>query len=178
MKDGKMKNYLVVILLLLLFAFSATAQQNAVKQTDSPSKLDVLLRVEFEGKPYELKTAELAKLPRREIKTKTQHGEAEAVFSGVDVREILKLAGVKFGDEGKKANLTSYLLVEAADGYQVVFSMIELEPDFTDKIVLLADKRDGKPLSKEEGNVRLIVPDEKKQARSVRQVVVLRVKKT
>ena len=174
----KMKDHFALILIVLLVAFTAAAQEDAVKKTDSPSKTETLLRVEIEsGKSYELKAADLAKLPRREIKAKTQHGEAEAVFSGTDLREVLKLAGVKFGDEGKKANLVSYLLVEAADGYRVIFSMIELEPDFTDKIILLADRRDGKPLSKEEGSVRLIVPDEKKQARSVRQVIVLRVKK-
>ena len=172
-----MKNYFALILTMLLFALSATAQ-NAVKQADSVLKTDALLRVEIDGgKTYELKAAELAKLPRREVKGKTHDG-AEAMFSGVELREVLKLAGVKFGDEGKKSNLVSYLTVEATDNYRAVFAMSELESDFTDKVILLADKRDGKPLAKEEGNLRLVVPDEKKQARWVRQVVVLRVKKT
>ncbi len=93
------------------------------------------------------------------------------------MREVLKLAGVKFGKEAKGSHLNSFLIVEAADNYRVVFAMSELESDLTDKVILLADSRDGKPLSKEKGSVRLVVPDEKKQARWVRQVIVLRVKK-
>ena len=106
--------------------------------------------------------------------SKTHEG-AETTFSGVDLREVLKLAGVKFGDEGKKANLISYLIVEAADNYRVVFAIAELEPNFTDKTILLADQRDGKLLSKDEGKLRLVVPDEKKLARAVRQVVRLKI---
>lgn len=163
------------MLAVLLFALAATAQ-NAEKKIDSQTKTDRILSIEIEGKTYELKPADLAKLARREVKAKVQHGAAEAVFSGVDLREVLKLAGAKFGDEGRKTNLVSYLLVEAADNYRVVFAMTELDADFTDKIILLADKRDGKPLAKEEGALRLIVPDEKRQARAIRQIVRLKIK--
>ncbi len=55
--------------------------------------------------------------------------------------------------------------------------MSELDADLTDKIILLADLRDGKSLSKEEGTFRLVVPDEKKQARWVRQIVALKIRK-
>ena len=164
-----MKFFSYVILLITSLTFSVSAQ------IASPKTNETLLRVETEGgKVFELKTADLAKLPRRDVKTKTHDGK-ETNFSGVDLREVLKLAGVKFGDEGKKANLISYLMVEAADKYRAVFAMIELEPDFTDKIILLADSSEEKPLSKDDGKLRLVVPDEKKQARWVRQVIKLSV---
>lgn len=164
-----MRNTIVFALFIFVLTFSATAQTTSLKSDE------ILLRVETEsGKIFELKTADLAKLPRREVKGKTHSGK-ESSFSGVDLREVLKLAGVKFGDEGKKINLISYLVVEAADKYKAIFAMIELENDFTDKIVLLADSSDGKPLSKDEGKLRLVVPDEKKQARWIRQVIALKV---
>ncbi len=170
-----MKTFIVLTLMFLSLTFSATAQ--TAKQNTPANQSETLLRIETDGgKLFELKAADLAKLPRREVKAKTHDGK-EASFSGVDLREVLKLAGVKFGDEGKKANLISYLTVEAADNYRVVFSMIELEPDFTDKIILLADSTEGKPLSKDDGKLRLVVPDEKKQARWARQVVALKIKK-
>ncbi len=169
-----MKTLILSTFFIFLLAFSATAQA----QTGLPKTDETLLRVEIEGgKVFELKTADLAKLLRREVKGKT-HGGKESSFGGVDLREVLKLAGVKFGDEGKKINLVSYLTVEAADKYRAVFAMTELEPDFTDKIILLADSSDGKPLSKDEGKLRLVVPDEKKQARWVRQVVKLTITNT
>lgn len=168
-----MKLFACGVLSILAFVFSAAAQD--AKQSVSPKTAETALRVETEnGKTVEFKAADLAKLARREVKAKDHDGK-ETTFAGVDLREVLKLAGVKFGEEGKKSNLISYLTVEAADGYRAVFAMLELEPDFTDKIVLLADTHDGKPLSKEEGNLRLVVPDEKKQARWVRQVVALKI---
>ena len=162
---------------LMIFAFVSSSVAQDAKQSASPKNTEpfLLRAITQDDKNYELKWADLAKLPRRDVKGKTHDG-AEATFSGVELREVLKLAGVKFGKEAKGAHLKSYLLVEAADDYRVVFAMSELEPDMTDKVILLADKRDGKPLSKEEGNIRLVVPDEKKQARWVRQVIALKIK--
>jgi hypothetical protein len=37
-------------------------------------------------------------------------------------------------------------------------------------VILLADRRDGQPLAAAEGPLRLVVPDEKRHARWVRQV--------
>ena len=48
-------------------------------------------------------------------------------------------------------------------------------PGFTDRVILLADRRDGKPLSAREGPFQVIVPGEKKHARWVRQVIRLKV---
>ncbi len=70
-------------------------------------------------------------------------------------------------------NLALYLVVEAADNYRAVFALPELDPAFTERIVLLADRRDDKPLSAAEGALRVVVPDEKRQARWVRQVTSL-----
>jgi hypothetical protein len=47
----------------------------------------------------------------------------------------------------------------------------------TDRIILLADARDGQPLSPHEGPFRIIVPKEKRPARWVRQVKSVTVRK-
>jgi hypothetical protein len=57
----------------------------------------------------------------------------------------------------------------------VVFALPELDPGFTDRVILLADKGDGHPLDGKEGPFRIIVPGEKRMARWVRQVTILRV---
>jgi hypothetical protein len=46
----------------------------------------------------------------------------------------------------KGPQMTQVLLIEAADSYKVVFALAELDPDFSDRQIILADKRDGKPL--------------------------------
>jgi DMSO/TMAO reductase YedYZ molybdopterin-dependent catalytic subunit len=53
----------------------------------------------------------------------------------------------------------------------VVFSLAELDSSFTDRIVILAYESEGKRLSHSKGPFRLIVPGEKKPARSSMQVV-------
>ncbi|HEY0429462.1 MAG TPA: hypothetical protein VGC76_16910 [Pyrinomonadaceae bacterium] len=166
-----MKPSIFSILIVFLFVFSANAQTpNAAKTTDEP-----VLRVEIDGKTINLKSSDLAKLPRREVKIKNQDGK-EIVFEGVDVREILKSAGIKFDKETERLNLTRFLIAEAADDYRSVFAFAELDPDFTDKTILLAEKSDGKPLSEKYGRWQIVVPDEKKRGRWVRQVVALKVK--
>ncbi len=70
------------------------------------------------------------------------------------------------------------LVVEASDGYRAVFALPELDPAYTDKIVMLVDKRDGKLLDAKEGPLRIVVPDEKRHARWVRMVTGLVVKRS
>jgi hypothetical protein len=98
-----------------------------------------------------------------------------AEFEGVPVIEVLKAAGMKFGNDLRGPALGHYLLVEAFDGYRVVFALAELDPTFTDHVVLLADRRRGKPLVPKEGVLRVIVPGDKHTSRWIRQVVALKI---
>ena len=59
----------------------------------------------------------------------------------------------------------AFAAAQEKEAKQIDSAMSELESDLTDKVILLADSRYGKALSKEEGSLRLIVSDEKKQAR-------------
>jgi len=54
------------------------------------------------------------------------HGGALEETWGVPVEQILDLAGVTTGKQLKGENLTKYLLVKCADGYEVLFSLAEL----------------------------------------------------
>ena len=120
--------------------------------------------------PQQWTLDDLATLPRREVRARDRDG-AEATFAGVALVDLLRLAGVPLGDKLRGSNLALYLLVEAADSYRVVFALPELDPVFTDRMVLLADHRDGQRLAATEGPLRLVVPGEKRQARWARQVV-------
>jgi hypothetical protein len=67
--------------------------------------------------------------------------------------------------------------VKETDAYRVVFALPELDPAFTDQMILLADRRDDKPLPSNEGPWRIVVPNEKRQGRWVRQVVAITIKR-
>jgi len=87
----------------------------------------------------------------------------------------LEKAGVGLGETLKGKRMASCLLVEATDGYRVVIALPEIDPAFNDKQMVLAFLKDGKRLNDKEGPYRLVIPDEKRMARWVRQVTTLRI---
>lgn len=114
---------------------------------------------------------DLAKMPRATVKT-TSSG-IETVYEGVWLHDVLKRAGVPQGTALRGKALAGYVLAEAQDGYQVVFSLGELDPTFIDNEILLADTANGKPLFGAQGRFRLVVPKDKPGARSVRMLTRL-----
>jgi DMSO/TMAO reductase YedYZ molybdopterin-dependent catalytic subunit len=150
---------------------AASASDEPASKSDS----SVLLQVGGEvARPLTLTALEFARLPRQSVRARDHEGK-EAEFEGVPVFEILQRAGVKLGQELRGPALSLYLVVEASDGYRAVFALPEIDPACTDRTILLADRRDGKSLSSQEGSLRIVVPGEKRHARWVRQVVVLRI---
>lgn len=157
--------FVAIFLPLMVLLISVQGQTPTHKAATDAS---ITIKGEVD-QPLKLNVNDLAKLPRRTVTVKDRDGNS-VKFEGVALVEVLRLAGVPFGDLLKGRNLTKYLLVEAVDSYQAVFALPELDPAYTDKIVLLADRRDGKPLSEQEAPFRLVVPDEKMQARWIRQI--------
>ena len=71
--------------------------------------------------------------------------------------------------------VASYVLIEARDGYKALFALAEIDPTLSDRVVLLADSKDGVPFDEKEGPWRIIVPGDKRPARWVRQVTAISV---
>jgi hypothetical protein len=117
--------------------------------------------------------ADIEALPR--VKVTAGPSGSSAAFEGVPLKALLERAGFGFGEAMKGKWLASGLLVEAADGYRVVIALPEIDPAFTDKQVVLAFLKDGKPLDTKEGPYRIVIPDEKRMARWVRQVTMLKI---
>ena len=123
--------------------------------------------------PLSLTAADLAAMPRATIRM--SNNGIETVYEGVWMSEVLKKAGVRLGEALRGPALAGYVLASAVDGYQVVFSIGELDPAMTDEQFLLADKSDGKPLFGENGAFRLVIPTDKRGARSVRMLTRLEI---
>lgn len=154
-----------------LFFFLLLFTSVATPQSGEQSLLSVTGGAE---QPLQFNRNEFSKLPRRTVQAKNHDGK-ESKYEGVELREILVRAGVKFGQELRGNWLASFVLVEAADNYQAVFALPELDAMFTDRVILLADTCDGKPLPATHGPLQIIVPDEKRHGRWVRQVKSLTV---
>jgi DMSO/TMAO reductase YedYZ molybdopterin-dependent catalytic subunit len=159
----------------LVWVLAILPDPTAARARDPAPRSDVVLSV-VGGVPDKLTltASEFARFPRHTVRAKDHEGK-EAEFTGVPLVEVLKKAGVKFGPDLRGPALATYLVVEAADGYRAVFALPELDPAFTDRVILLADRRDGKAFSAREGPLRIIVPGEKRHARWVRQVIALKV---
>jgi DMSO/TMAO reductase YedYZ molybdopterin-dependent catalytic subunit len=125
-------------------------------------------------KPLSLKMSDLDTMRQAQVVHKEKDGK-DHTYTGVLLSAILQNAGATMGKDLKGKNLAKYILVEAADGYKVVFALAELDKEFTDRLIILADKVDGKPISAGTGPFQVIVQDEKKAARCVKQVTGIKV---
>lgn len=114
------------------------------------------------------------KLERRTIVT--QDRGLKTTFEGVALRDVLAPAGAVFGEKLRGTLLAQVVLATARDGYQVAYGIAELDAAFTDQIVLLADRRDGKPLLPDSGPWQIIVPNDKRPARWIRQLSKIEVR--
>jgi len=150
-----------VLLFALVFSSASLQAQQLTVQADS-------------GKQVVLSRADLEALPHIKV-TASEHSSGPVVFEGVSLKSVLEKAGVTFGEAMKGPRLANCLLVEAADGYRVVLALPELDPAFTDKQTALVFLRDGKPLGEKEGPYRIVIPDDKRMARWVRQVTALKI---
>jgi hypothetical protein len=126
-----------------------------------------------DGKQTVLERSDIESLPH--VKVTTHGSDTSATFEGVALSTILEKAGIELGHSIRGKRLASCLLVEAADGYRAVIALPEIDPDFTDKQVVLAFFEDGKPLDRKAGPYRIVIPDEKRMARWVRQVTKLKI---
>jgi hypothetical protein len=140
----RQNKYLFYVLLLIVSAVSSACFQNPADQ--------IVLHIEnANGKSFELKKKDLAELRHISIDATSKDGTTSR-FEGVKLVDVLRSADAPLGDSLRGKNMTSSVIVEGADGYKASFTLAELDPDFSDKTVILADKRDGQALPKKKGN--------------------------
>jgi hypothetical protein len=132
-----------------------------------------LQAVGTDGKATSLSAAQINALPH--VKVSVQDHGATSEFDGVPLAEVLAAAGIKLGDSMRGPRMTESMLVEAADNYKVVFALAEVDPAFATRQIILADRKNGKPLDAKEGPFRIVAAGDKRGARWVRQVTAIRI---
>jgi len=159
------------IVLLAGMAALCCAQSSAAVPASQPAS--GLLVDGQVSKPLLLTLEALGRLPHQSVAV-TEHDGTMATYSGVPLRDILLQAGAPIGpNQLRGKNLGLYVVAEGADGYKAVIALPEIDAEFTDATILVADKRDGQPLDAKSGPLKLIVPQDKKQARWVRLLIAL-----
>jgi len=125
-------------------------------------------------KPLKLTLKDLEKFPVKELNVKDRDGK-EHTYKGTLLSIVLDSAGVTLGKNLRGENLAKYVLITAADNYQVVYSLAEIDPEFTSNTILIATHVDGNPLPKGEGPARLVNPLDKRPARWIREITSIKV---
>ena len=118
----------------------------------------------------------LKPLPHKTVSVHNPHENTDETYSGVLLIELLKQVGAPVGKDVHGKALAEYVVATGSDGYKAVLALAEVEPDFHPGDVLVADAMDGKPLDAKTGPFRLVVTDDKRPARSVRNLVSVELK--
>ena len=158
-----MKNriHLIGITIFLLFISTISYAQSVIISGEVTS-------------PFTLNIADIQQYKQTTITRKDKDGK-DHTYVGVTLADILQKAGATLGNDLKGKNLATFISVQASDGYQVVFALAELDKNFTDRAIILTTTMDGKPLPSADGPFRIIVQDEKKPARCIKQVTAIKV---
>lgn len=151
---------------IVIVLASSVLSGSAAGQYAAPSEAATLVVAGDVTQPLTLAPADLKSMPRTAV-TVVEEGR-QISYEGVLVGELLKRAGAPVGRDLSGKAVATYVRASAKDGYQVVFSLAELDPAFTSNEIIVADTIDGKPLFDYQGPLRIVAPHDKRGARSIR----------
>ena len=165
--------YLAALLLAALAAGPAAAreaaQEAAQAQAAQQQAVAFAANGRAQGEPLTIEALRALPATSLDISFLTSRGEERARYTGAPLWDILVRRGL-VDTARHHGELCQVAGVTGRDGYFVVLSLGDIAPELGDRRVLLAYERDGAPLPPEKG-IRLIVPGDRRGARSVVDVV-------
>ena len=151
-----------------LFVLAAGLAGASLHAEDAAAPVDKTIDILVDGKATTLDHTAFAGLPHITV-TAAAHDDPPSRWQGVALQDVLGRAAIPTGEALRGRAMARFVRVTASDGYQVIFSIAELDPAFGNVQVVVADSKDGQPLGKD-GPYRLIVPNDKRPARWERNV--------
>ncbi len=123
--------------------------------------------------PGSLSLAKVKALPPQTLSVTfhTGRGEQKGVYTGGALWDVLQAAQIV--DQGKNSLLRRSVTIKARDGYTVLLSAAELDPDYGNAGAILAYERDGKPIGE---GLRLVFPRDRHGGRAVNDVTSIDVR--
>jgi len=161
-----------ILLAIAALTISLAQQPGAQPRSDVSAQIRITGDVTA---PFTLSASDLKGLPRKTVKVFNQHENKEETYEGVAVQELLRRAGVPHNEKLRGAAMAMYVLAEASDGYRVVYALAELDSDFQDSEVIVADTMNGSPLGDKQGPFKMVAPHDKRPARWIRMLKSLTV---
>ena len=125
--------------------------------------------------PLVLEPSDLKAYRHVTIKVHNDHTNADESYSGVALADLLAKQGAPLGKDLHGQALANYVVATGSDGYKALLSLAEIDAAFHSGQVIVADQLDAKPLEKD-GPYKLIVSEDKRPARWVRNLVLIEIK--
>ena len=158
-----------------LFARQAPTTANApAAASTAQDELRISAYTKSEG--LKLKVAELKAMPRTTVTVHNEHSKADETYGGVRLADLLGKMGAPLGHDLRGAALSGYLVATGSDGYVAVIALAEADPTFHSGEVIVADTMNGAPLDPKSGPFKLVVTEDKRPARWVRNLISVELK--
>jgi hypothetical protein len=141
-------------------------------QTGPKSRETLLVTGDANHSPLNLSLTDFRALPHVDVKVHNGHTNTDESYSGVPLAALLAKVHAPLGENLRGKALNNYVIATASDGYSVVLSLGEIDLSFHGGQIVIADARDGQPLTTS-GPYQLIVPEDKRPARWVRNLVTI-----
>ncbi len=130
--------------------------------------------------PYHLPEAvslsDLKAMPHVTVTIHNTHSNADETYAGVRLADLLGKVAAPLGKDLRGDAMADYVIATGSDGYKVVLALSEVDPAFHPGEVLVADTKDGKPLDAHSGPFQLVVTEDKRPARCVRNLTTIELK--
>jgi len=179
-RSMRAKKFCAVVLGVAFIALSVAAPallaQHGTEPTAAPATASNQLTLLSGDHKSFVSAAELKAMPHTTVTIHNLHSNADETYSGVRLADLLAKLGAPLGSELHGKALASYIVATGSDGYKAVLALGEVDPGFHPGEVLVADAMDGKPLGAHSGPFKLVVTEDKRPARSVRNLVSIELK--
>lgn len=153
------------------FAQGRGAQGRGSAPTHTPGSITV--RTDKSTKVFT--AADLAKITRHDYRILSEGTGDSSTVSGINMWDLLQAAGTPSAEASGRQRVVMYVRLAGADGQNAVVSLVEIDPSFSKRPVVIANQRDGKALDDVEGPWRVFIPDDQRHARWIRGLVSLEV---
>ncbi len=171
-----MREIRIAAVLVVAFCASVLAGQQTATNVPSAAAKDVLHISGTHHEPIDVSAADLKAMPRVTVTFHNSHTNADETYTGVRLADVLAKIDAQLGSALRGEALANYVVATGSDGYKAVLALGEVDPSFHPGEVIVAETMDGKPLDEHSGPFKLVVTEDKRPARGVRNLVSVELK--
>jgi hypothetical protein len=158
------------------FAQQAAATPSTQTSSSTPAKDELRISAHAYHEDLVLKVTDLKAMSRTTVTVHNEHSKADETYAGVRLADVLGKLGAPLGHDLRGVALSGYIVATGSDGYGAVIALAEADPTFHSGEVIVADTMNGQLLDAKSGPFKLVVTEDKRPARWVRNLVSLELK--